>query len=54
MDRWAIIDGDRMRMLRPRGAKRACGFRLTFTLPPTSCTRFAGLHEIGALFSSLE
>ncbi|CAH2802270.1 MAG: unnamed protein product [uncultured Caballeronia sp.] len=44
MDRWAIIDGDRMRMLHPREAKPACGFRPTFTLPSN---RHSAMHLLG-------
>lgn len=44
VDRWAIIDGDRMRMLHPREAKRACGFRPTFALP---LNRRSAMHLLG-------
>lgn len=33
LDRWAIVDGDRMRMLHPDEAKPAMGFRRNFLLP---------------------
>jgi len=32
-DRWAVIDGDRMRMLRVPEAKAAMGFRASYVLP---------------------
>lgn len=35
LDRWAIIDGDRMRMLQPPEARTAMGFPTTYKLPPT-------------------
>lgn len=34
-DRWAIIDGDRMRMLQVSEAKAASGLRADYALPPT-------------------
>jgi len=33
-DRWAVVDGDRMRMLRVSEARAAMGFRSTYALPP--------------------
>jgi DNA (cytosine-5)-methyltransferase 1 len=32
-DRWAVIDGDRMRMLLPQEARAAFGFRASYVLP---------------------
>lgn len=34
-DRWAVIDGDRMRMLQKTEVRAAMGFRNTYILPPT-------------------
>jgi DNA (cytosine-5)-methyltransferase 1 len=34
LDRWAILDGDRMRMLQPSELRRAMGFPATTQLPP--------------------
>lgn len=33
LDRWALIDGDRMRMLQPSELRAAMGFRSTYRLP---------------------
>ncbi len=44
VDRWAIVDGDCMRMLHPREAKQACGFRSTFVLP---ANRRNAMHLLG-------
>lgn len=43
-DRWAVIDGDRMRMLSVPEARRAMGFRDTYRLPDNS--RLA-MHMLG-------
>lgn len=43
-DRWAVIDGDRMRMLSVTEARRAMGFRESYQLPENS--RLA-MHMLG-------
>lgn len=35
LDRWAVIDGDRMRMLQPPEVRKFMGFRDSYLLPPT-------------------
>lgn len=44
VDRWAVIDGDRMRMLQPTEVKAAMGFRSDYALPPT---RKEAIHLLG-------
>lgn len=43
-DRWAVIDGDRMRMLQVSEAKAAMGFRRDYVLP---ATKKAAMHMLG-------
>lgn len=43
-DRWAVIDGDRMRMLQVSEAKAASGFRPDYQLPRT---KKAAMHMLG-------
>lgn len=35
LDRWAVINGDSMRMIQPSEARKFMGFRDTYKLPPT-------------------
>jgi DNA (cytosine-5)-methyltransferase 1 len=44
IDRWAIIRGDRMRMLQPSEIRAAMGFRKDYVLPPT---RREAIHLMG-------
>lgn len=43
-DRWAVIDGERMRMLQVSEAKAAMGFRADYVLP---ATKRAAMHLLG-------
>jgi DNA (cytosine-5)-methyltransferase 1 len=43
-DRWAVVDGDRMRMLQVSEAKAAMGFRRDYVLP---ATKKAAIHMLG-------
>lgn len=43
-DRWAVIDGDRMRMLQVPEAKAAMGFRPGYAMPPT---KREAMHMLG-------
>lgn len=43
-DRWAVIDGDRVRMLQVPEAKAAMGFRRDYVLPPT---KKEAMHMLG-------
>lgn len=43
-DRWAVIDGDRMRMLSVDECRRAMGFPDTYQLPPSAR---AAMHMLG-------
>ena len=43
-DRWAVIDGDRMRMLQVSEAKAASGFRADYQLPKN---KKAAMHMLG-------
>jgi len=43
-DRWAVIDGNRMRMLQVSEAKAAMGFRSNYILP---ATKRAAMHMLG-------
>ena len=43
-DRWAVIDGDRMRMLQVSEAKAAMGFRSTYVLPSA---KKPAMHMLG-------
>jgi DNA (cytosine-5)-methyltransferase 1 len=44
IDRWAIIDGDRMRMFQPSEVRSAMGFPSDYKLPPT---RREAIHLMG-------
>ena len=44
IDRWAIISGDKMRMLQPSEVRAAMGFRSDYVLPPT---RREAIHLMG-------
>ena len=43
-DRWAVIDGDRMRMIQVPEARAAMGFRSDYLLPPT---KREAMHMLG-------
>ncbi len=43
-DRWAIVDGDRMRMLQPSEAKRIMGFPRDYIIPKT---KSESMHMLG-------
>ncbi|MEW6647150.1 MAG: DNA cytosine methyltransferase [Pseudomonadota bacterium] len=44
VDRWAVIDGERMRMLQPTELRAAMGFRASYLLPET---RRDAIHLLG-------
>lgn len=44
LDRWAIIDGDRMRMMQPPEVRSAMGFPVTYRLPTN---RREAIHLLG-------
>ncbi len=44
LDRWAVVDGDRMRMLQPDELRLIMGFRPDYELPPQ---RRAAIHMLG-------
>lgn len=44
LDRWALVDGDRMRMLQPDELRAAMGFRADYWLPPQ---RRLAIHLLG-------
>lgn len=44
LDRWAVVDGENMRMLQPSELRRGMGFRHDYKLPPT---RREAIHLLG-------